>query len=176
MLNRFAAASLRERRKEGERVMSWISGAVRTLVLAIGLAALSGGAALACDNCDGHGDGWRHDRVYYDDGRGDRHDGYRDERYRDDGYRDCRGDGCHRYSDNCRDNCYRHDGGCHDGCGRRYDGCHDGCYRRAENYSCYSGRFDCRFEGGGSDERYRERYYEDRGEWTGGGPYGFYGH
>ena len=45
------------RRKEGERVMSWISGAVRTLVLAIGLAALSGGAALACDNCDGHGDG-----------------------------------------------------------------------------------------------------------------------
>ncbi|HEX3673089.1 MAG TPA: hypothetical protein VHU87_02350 [Rhizomicrobium sp.] len=164
--------------------MSIISGALRAVVLAVGLAVLSGGAALACDNCDRNdgGDGWHHDHVYYDDGRGDRHDGtrdegYRDRDYRDEAYRDCRSDGCHRYADDCRDNCYRHEDGCHDGCGRRYDsGCHDGCYRRADNYSCYSGRYDCRFEGSGSDERYRERYYDGRSEWSGGGAYGYYGH
>jgi hypothetical protein len=154
-----------------------IGTVVRTAFLAIGLIALGAGAASACDNCERHDgyrgdvyrdggphDGWRDHDGYRD---GDRHDGWHDR----DGYRDHDGD-----RDDCRDHCYRHDD-CRDGCGRRhYDGCHDGCGWRVENYSCVSGRFDCRFEGSGSDERFRERYYDAHGRWVGGGAYGYYGH
>lgn len=176
--------------------MAWISGALRAVVLAIGISAIGTGAALACDNCERH-DGYRdgyHDGYGHADGYRYRDGGPQDRDYREgwrdgdglhDGYRDhdCRGDGCHRYADDCRDHCYRHDDcrdncgrhydGCHDGCGHRYGGCHDGC--GVANYSCRSGFYDCRFEESYDDRRYRERYYDPHPAWSGGGAYGFYG-
>ncbi len=149
--------------------MVWISRALRALILAMGLMALGSGAALACDNCERHDarDSWRHVGDWRDSRDGDR------EGWRGDG---CRGDDCHRYAVDCRDRCEHrlYDGGCHDGCYRHHESCDDGCYRRADNYSCRSGRFDCRFERDGSDGRFRERYYDGRG-WSGGGAYGYYG-
>jgi hypothetical protein len=204
--------------------MAWISGALRAVVLAIGISAIGGGAALACDNCERHDgnvtykDGRGDDRVIYRDGSGGErvidNDGRGDgTRYRDggpqdravyndgrgDGWRDvdrggCHEDGCRRTADGCRDNCERHDDcrdncyrhddcrdncgrhydGCHDGCGHRYGGCHEGC-GYARNYSCRSGFYDCRYEDGDEDGRYRERYYDRHPAWSGGGAYGFYG-
>jgi hypothetical protein len=181
MLNRFGPASLFEQAIEGERVMSIFGSVLRIAVLAMGLATMSAGAALACDNCQ------RHDDSRYHDGY--EHDGYRDDGYRHDGWRDgdrrddCR-DHCERHDDGCRENCYRHEDGCHDGCRRADTGCHDNCYRhydgchegcgRSENYSCYSGRFDCRFEGGTADSEFRARYYDGHDRFS-GGEYGFYG-
>ncbi|HEY2070332.1 MAG TPA: hypothetical protein VGG48_12320 [Rhizomicrobium sp.] len=160
--------------------MSSIGSALRAGILALGLAMVWGGAASACDDCqhqdtswhdgynDGHHDGrdgWHDGRDGWHDGRdgyrdGDHHDGYRD----GDGWRDGRHDGYHEDG-------YR-DGGCHDGC-ERHVRCHSGC--GGDNYSCVSGRFDCRFEGDYSDNRFRERYYDGRGTWVGGGAYGHYG-
>jgi hypothetical protein len=155
---------------------------VRMACLAVGLIVLGTSAASACDNCERH-DGWHEGYRGGPDGWRDG-DGYRDGGgwHEREGYRDnCRGDGCGRYAEDCRDHCYRHDD-CRDRCGRRYEGCHDGCGRchdgcgYADNYSCRSGFHDCRFEGDGSDDRFRERYYDGHPQWVGGGAYGFYGH
>jgi hypothetical protein len=168
MLNRFGITSL-SKRQRGEQVMSGISHALRMVVLAFGLSTLATGAAGACEDCGpSYHDGWRHDDGWRD-GRGfdrDGRDGYRD------GYRH---DGHDGYRDGCRDNCDRHDG-CGDGCYRheRRDGCGGGC--GDQNYSCYGGRFYCRYEDGRyDDDRFRERYYDGRGSYRSGGPYGFYG-
>jgi len=117
------------------------------------------------DNCYHRDDGCR-DNCYRHD------DGCRDNCYRADN--GCR-DNCYRRYDGCRDDCHRADNGCHDNCYRHYDGCHDGCYRGSSNYSCYAGRFDCRFEDGCCDNGFRERFYDAHPVWNGGGAYGFYG-
>ena len=157
--------------------MAWISGAVRGLALAVGLIVAGTGAASACDNCERH-DGYHDGRDGYRDGHDGGRDGYHDGRdgWHEDGrrYADACGDRCDRHEDGCRNNCTRHTDGCRDSCGRRYEGCHDGCGRA--NYSCYSGYYDCRFEDGDRDGRFRARYYDPHPMWTGGGAYGFYGH
>jgi len=107
------------------------------------------------DNCVRHEDGCRDHCMRADDG--------------------CRDD-CVRHDDGCRDHCYRADYGCHDNCYRHDGGCRDGCGRRSENYSCFSGRFDCHFvDDGCCNAGFRERFYDDHYGRTYGGAYGIYG-